>query len=71
VAPGTGAATVSLAARLGFTLEPALMGGIANTVGLRWAYGVVATIGLAMALAARWVLPAEATSRGGGPPRAT
>jgi MFS family permease len=64
VAPGVGAATVSLAARLGFTVEPALMGGIADSVGLRWAYGMVAAIGLVMALAAGRVVPAEATSRG-------
>jgi MFS family permease len=65
VAAGTGAATVSLAARLGFTVEPALMGAIAESVGLRWAYGMVAAIGLAMALAAGRVIPVEATSRGG------
>ena len=64
VAPGVGAATVSLAARLGFTVEPALMGGIADSVGLRWAYGMVAAIGLVIALAAGRVVPAEATSRG-------
>jgi hypothetical protein len=56
LAPGTGAATVSLAARLGFLGEPLLMGAIAQAVGLRWAFLVVAGVALAVAAAAGRVL---------------
>ncbi|MDD9371677.1 MAG: MFS transporter, partial [Acidimicrobiales bacterium] len=38
VAAGAGAATVSLTARLGFLVEPLLMGGLAELIGLRWAF---------------------------------
>jgi MFS family permease len=56
VAPGAGAATVSLAARLGFMAEPVLMGTLAELVGLRWAFAVVAGVAAAVALAAPRVL---------------
>ena len=56
VAPGTGAATVSLAARLGFMAEPVLMGTLAELVGLRWAFAAVAGVAAAVAVAARRLL---------------
>jgi MFS family permease len=57
VSPGSGAATVSLAARLGFLVEPVLIGAVAQLVGLRWAFGMVAALALALAAAARVVIP--------------
>jgi MFS family permease len=56
VAPGAGAATVSLAARLGFMVEPVLMGALAELVGLRAAFVVVGGVAAAVALAAPRVL---------------
>jgi MFS family permease len=58
VAAGAGAATVSLAARLGFLAEPLLIGGVAELVSLRWAFGIVACVAATMALAARRIVPA-------------
>jgi MFS family permease len=52
VAPGAGAATVSLSARLGFLVEPLVMGALAEAAGLRWAYLAVAATALALAVAA-------------------
>jgi fucose permease len=52
VAPGTGAAVVSLAARLGFIVEPVLLGVVAEQHGLRWSYGLVALIAAVLAAAA-------------------
>ncbi len=60
VAPGTGAATVSLAARLGFLIEPPLMGALAEAFGLRWAFLVVAGVALAVAAAAGRMVPPAA-----------
>ncbi|HEX5944709.1 MAG TPA: hypothetical protein VFY82_00455, partial [Acidimicrobiales bacterium] len=57
VAPGAGAATVSLSARLGFLIEPLLMGGLAELVGLRWAFAAVAAVALGLAAAARRIIP--------------
>jgi MFS family permease len=57
VAPGAGAATVSLAARLGFLAEPIVMGALAEAVGLRWAFVAVAAVGAALAAAAPRVIP--------------
>nr|MBO2501397.1 MFS transporter [Thermoanaerobacterales bacterium] len=65
VAPGTGAATVSLAARLGFLAEPVIVGAVAELVGLRWAFVLVAATAGALALAAGRVL-----RPGAGPPPA-
>jgi MFS family permease len=56
VAPGTGAATVSLGARLGFIVEPLLMGALAEALGLRWAFLVVAAVAVAVAVAAGRVI---------------
>ena len=52
VAAGAAAATVSLAARLGFMVEPVIMGTLAQLVGLRWAFVAVAALAVAVALAA-------------------
>lgn len=57
VAPGTGAATVSLAARVGFLAEPVLMGALAELIGLRWAFAVVGGVALAIAAAASLIVP--------------
>ncbi len=57
VAPGAGAATVSLTARLGFLVEPLVMGALAETVGLRWAFVVVAAVALVLAAAATRIVP--------------
>jgi len=62
VSPGSGAATVSLAARLGFLIEPVLMGAVADLVGLRWAFVLVALVALMLAAAAPRIIP------GAGPP---
>jgi MFS family permease len=59
VSPGTGAATVSLAARLGFMVEPVLVGAVADLVGLRWAFGLVAAVALVLAAAAPRIIPAR------------
>lgn len=64
VAPGAGAATVSLTARLGFLFEPLLMGGLAELVGLRWAFAAVAAVALGLAAAAGRIIPS--TDRAGG-----
>lgn len=60
IAPGAGAATVSLAARVGFLVEPLLMGGMAETLGLRWAFVVVAAVTVALGAAAPLIVPAGA-----------
>ena len=63
VPPGAGAATVSLAARLGFLVEPLLMGALAEAVGLRWAFVAVGAVALALGAAATRVIPAAAARR--------
>jgi MFS family permease len=57
VAPGAGAATVSLAARIGFLVEPLVIGALAELLGLRWAFVVVAAVALAVAAAAGRIIP--------------
>jgi MFS family permease len=57
VSPGSGAATVSLAARLGFMVEPVLVGAVADVLSLRWAFGLVAVVALALAAAAHRIIP--------------
>jgi MFS family permease len=56
VAPGTGAATVSLAARIGFMAEPVIIGALAELVGLRWAFAAIAALAVAVAVAAARLL---------------
>ncbi len=58
VAPGVGAATVSLAARLGFLVEPLAVGALAEVIGLRWTYALVAAVAAALAAAATRIVPA-------------
>ncbi|HKE73900.1 MAG TPA: MFS transporter [Acidimicrobiales bacterium] len=65
VAPGAGAAVVSLAARLGFLAEPLLVGALAELAGLRWAFLAVAATALALAAAAPRIVP---QSRVASPP---
>jgi MFS family permease len=60
VAPGAGAATVSLAARLGFLAEPLVIGVLAEAIGLRWAFLFVAAVAVALAVAASRIVPASA-----------
>jgi MFS family permease len=60
VSPGAGAATVALAARIGFIAEPVLIGAISDAVGLRWAFGLVAAIAVALAVTAPRIVPAGA-----------
>jgi MFS family permease len=60
VAPGAGAATVSLAARLGFLAEPLVMGALAEAIGLRWAFLFVAGVAAVLAAAAPRIVPATA-----------
>jgi MFS family permease len=62
VSPGSGAATVSLAARLGFMIEPVLMGAVADVLSLRWAFGLVAVVALVLAAAAPRIIPARGSS---------
>jgi MFS family permease len=50
VPPGAAAATVSLAARVGFLVEPVLIGAISQLVGLRAAFVVVAGVAVAVAV---------------------
>jgi len=51
VAPGTGAAVVSMGARVGYLVEPLLIGALAEAVGLRWAFLAVAAAAGALAVA--------------------
>lgn len=57
VAPGAGAAVVSLAARVGFLVEPLAMGALADLVGLRWAFLAVGAVALVLAAAAPTIVP--------------
>jgi MFS family permease len=60
VAPGAGAATVSLTARLGFLAEPLVVGALAEAIGLRWAFLFVAVVAAALAVAAPRIVPRSA-----------
>ncbi|HEX6418691.1 MAG TPA: MFS transporter [Acidimicrobiales bacterium] len=60
VPPGAGAATVSLAARLGFLAEPLLVGALAEVAGLRWAFAAVGAVALTIAAAAPRIVPPSA-----------
>jgi MFS family permease len=62
IAPGAGAAVVSLAARIGFLAEPLLIGAIAELAGLRWGFGLVAGAALALAITAPRIIPDRFTS---------
>lgn len=60
VPPGAGAATVSLAARIGFLAEPLAMGALADLLGLRWAFLVIAGLAVAISAAAGRIVPPAA-----------
>jgi MFS family permease len=62
VSPGSGAAAVSLAARLGFMVEPVLIGAVAELLSLRWAFGLVAAVALVLAAAAPPSVPGRGPS---------
>jgi MFS family permease len=68
VSPGAGAATVSLAARIGFLAEPVLMGAAAEVIGLRWAFGLVAAVAVGLAIAAPRIVPPGARPIPAAPP---
>jgi MFS family permease len=57
VSPGAGAATVSLAARVGFMVEPVLIGAVADLISLRWAFVLVAAVALLLAVTAPRIVP--------------
>jgi MFS family permease len=62
VSPGSGAAAVSLAARLGFMIEPVIIGAVAELMSLRWAFGLVAVVALVLAAAAPRIVPGRGPS---------
>jgi MFS family permease len=62
VSPGSGAAAVSLAARLGFMVEPVVVGAVAELLSLRWAFGLVAVVALVLAAAAPRIVPGRGSS---------
>jgi MFS family permease len=68
VSPGAGAATVSLAARIGFLAEPVLMGAAAEAIGLRWAFGLVAAVAVGLAVAAPRIVPRGSRPQPAAPP---
>jgi MFS family permease len=57
VAPGMGAAVVSLTARIGFLAEPVLVGALAELIDLRWAFLLMAGVAVALAAAAPRIVP--------------
>ena len=57
VAPGVGAAVVSLAARIGFLVEPILVGAIAELIDLRWSFLLVAGVAVILSIAAPRIVP--------------
>jgi MFS family permease len=68
VSPGAGAATVSLAARIGFLSEPVLMGAAAELIGLRWAFVLVAAVAVALAVLSPRIVPPGARPDPTAPP---
>lgn len=57
VAPGVGAAVVSLTARVGFLVEPVLVGALAELVDLRWSFLLVAGVAVVLSVAAPRIVP--------------
>ena len=58
---GTGTATIALTSRIGFIIEPLVVGAIAEATDLRVAYLLAAAIAVAIAVAApRWLLRRDA-----------
>lgn len=68
VAPGVGAAAVSLSARIGFLVEPVIVGSLAEVVGLRWGFVLVAVVAVGLSVAAPRIVPRSSGSS--RPPRA-
>ena len=64
VAPGAGAAAVSLAARFGFLVEPLTVGALSEVVGLRWTFALVAVVALVLAAGAARIVPPRADGVG-------
>jgi hypothetical protein len=62
MSPGSGAAAVSLAARLGFMIEPVIIGAVAELLSLRWAFGLVVVVALVLAAAAPRIVPGRGPS---------
>jgi MFS family permease len=58
VAPGVGAATVSLTARMGFLAEPVVVGALAQVSSLRLAFLLVTVACVALAVFAPQIVPA-------------
>jgi MFS family permease len=52
IAPGAGAATVSLAARVGFLVEPPIVGTVAEATELRASFALAAAVAVVLAVAA-------------------
>jgi hypothetical protein len=71
VAPGMGAAVVSLSARIGFLVEPILVGALAEAVGLRWGFLLVAVIAVGVSIAAPRIVPRSSGSSGSPGPGAS
>jgi MFS family permease len=67
VAPGVGAAVVSLSARIGFLVEPILVGALAEAVGLRWGFLLVAVLAVGVSVAAPRIVPRSSGPSGSGP----
>ena len=65
VAPGVGAATVSLTARMGFLAEPVVVGALAEVSSLRVAFLLVVAVSVALAAFASRIVPATADDRVG------
>jgi MFS family permease len=64
VAPGAGAAAVSLAARMGFLAEPVVVGSLADASSLRTAFLLVAVVSVLLATFAATIVPAGAAEGG-------
>jgi MFS family permease len=57
VAPGVGAAVVSLTGRIGFLVEPVLVGALAELIDLRWSFLLVAGVAIVLSIAAPRIVP--------------
>jgi len=63
LSPGTGIATTSLVARIGFLVQPVLVGITADHVGLRPAFAALAALAAALAVTAATVMRPGSTAR--------
>jgi MFS family permease len=62
VAPGVGAAVVSLTGRVGFLVEPVLVGALAELIDLRWSFLLVAGVAIVLSIAAPRIVPPGSAS---------